>query len=61
MSFKARKKLMAGKRKCKRVGRSKTDDCGGVVCVCQKQSTLDLLVERSISGEMSCGKNDQQT
>ena len=32
--FKARKKLIARKRECSaRVGRSRADDCGGVVCV----------------------------
>ena len=34
VSFKARKKLIAGERKClTRAGRSRTDDCGGVICV----------------------------
>ena len=39
VGFKARKKLTAGERKCfKRVERSRTDDCGGVVCVRSKGS-----------------------
>ena len=38
------------------MGRSRTDDCGGVVC--QEQRILDLLVENSISGERSCGMID---
>ena len=34
---KARKKLIAGERKCsKRVGRSRTSDCGGQVCLEQR-------------------------
>ena len=34
IGFKARKKLIVGERKCsKRVGRSRTSDCGGAVCV----------------------------
>ena len=34
VSFKERKKLIAGERKCfKRLERSRTDDYGGVVCV----------------------------
>ena len=58
MGFKARKKLR--KRECSaKVGRSKADDCGGVVC--QEQRILDLLVESSISAERSCGMIDQQT
>ena len=60
MGFKARKKLVTREAKClKSVGRSRTDNCGGVVC--QEQRILDLLVEISISGAMSCGMNDQQT
>ena len=38
-SFKARKKLFTIKRECStRVGRSRADDCGGVVCVRRKGS-----------------------
>ena len=60
MGLKARKKLITRKRECSaRVGRSRADDYGGVVC--QEQRILDLLVESSISGERSCGMNDQQT
>ena len=34
VGFKARKKLIARKRECStRVGRSRADNCGGVVCV----------------------------
>ena len=39
MGFKARKKLITGKREWPaRVGRSRADDCGGVVCVKSKGS-----------------------
>ena len=39
MGFKARKKLITRKRECSaRVGRSRDDDCGGVVCVRSKGS-----------------------
>ena len=39
VGFKAGKKLIAGERKCcKRVGRSRTSDCGGAVCVRSKGS-----------------------
>ena len=61
MGFKARKKLIARNRECSaRVGRSRADDCGGVVCVSGAKD-LRLLVESSISGERSCGMIDQQT
>ena len=41
VGFKVQKKLIAGERKSsKRVGRSKTIDCGGAVC--QEQRILDL-------------------
>ena len=51
MGYKARKKLITRKRECSaRVGRSRAGDCGGVVCVCQEQRILVLLVESSISG-----------
>ena len=61
MGFKARKKLITRKRECAaRVGRSRADDCGGVMFVRSKR-ILDLLVESSISGERSCGMIDQQT
>ena len=34
VGFKARNKQIVGERKCfKRVGRSRTDDCGEVLCV----------------------------
>ena len=34
VGFKARKKLITRKIECSaRVGRSRTDDCGGVVCI----------------------------
>ena len=34
VGFKARKELITRKRECSaRVGRSRADDCGGVVCV----------------------------
>ena len=57
MGFKARKKLITRKRECSaRVGRSRADNCGGVV-----QIILDLLVESSIRGERSCGMIDLQT
>ena len=60
MDFKAQKKLITRKRECyARVGRSRADDCGGVVC--QEQRILDLFVESSISEERSCGMIDQQT
>ena len=37
VGFKARKKLITRKRECSaRVGRSRADDCGGVVCVRSK-------------------------
>ena len=39
MCFKARQKLITRKRECSaRVGRSRSDDCGGVVCVRSKGS-----------------------
>ena len=39
VSFKARNKLIARKTECStRVGRSRADDCGGVVCVRSKGS-----------------------
>ena len=63
VGFNARKKLITRKRECStRVGRSRADDCGGVMCV----RILDLLVESSISGERSCGERscgriDRQT
>ena len=39
VGFKARKKLITRKRECSaRVGRSRPDDCGGVVCVRSKGS-----------------------
>ena len=41
------------------VGRSRADDCGGVVC--PERRILDVLVESSISGERSCGMIDLQT
>ena len=60
IGFKARKKLITRKRECSaRVGRSRADDCVGVVC--QEQRILDLLVASSISGERSSGMIDQQT
>ena len=62
MGFEARNKLITRKREgSARVGRSRADDCGGVVCVCQEQRILDLLVESSISWKRSCGIIDQQT
>ena len=37
VGFKARKKLIMRKRECcARVGRSRADDCGGVVCLRSK-------------------------
>ena len=60
MGFEARKKMITRKRECSaRVARSRANDCGEGVC--QEQRILDLLVERSISGERSCGIIDQQT
>ena len=39
MGFKARKKLITRKRECSaRAGRSRADDCGGLVCVRSKGS-----------------------
>ena len=39
VGFKARKKLITRKRECSaRMGRSRADDCGGVVCVRSKGS-----------------------
>ena len=39
VDFKARKKLIMRKRECSaRVGRSRADDCGEVVCVKSKES-----------------------
>ena len=39
MGFKAGKKLITRKRECSaRVGRSRADDCGEVVCVRSKSS-----------------------
>ena len=39
VSFKAQKKLITRKRECsERVGRSRADDCCGVVCVRSKGS-----------------------
>ena len=39
VGFKARKKLIMRKRECSaRMGRSKADDCGGVVCFRSKGS-----------------------
>ena len=39
VGFKARKKLITRKRDCSaRVGRSRADDCGGVMCVRSKGS-----------------------
>ena len=39
VDFKARKKLITGERECfTRVGRSRAEDCGGVVCVRSKGS-----------------------
>ena len=43
------------------MGRSWADNCGGVVCVCQEQRILDLLVESSINVKTSCRMFDQQT
>ena len=42
-----------------RVGRSRADACGEVVC--QGQRIFDLLVESFISGERSYGMIDRQT
>ena len=53
--------MVVGERKCfKRMEMNTTDDCGGVVCVRSKR-ILDLLIESSISGEMSCRMNNRQT
>ena len=41
------------------VGRSRADDCGGVVY--QEQRILDLLVESPISVKRSCEMIDRQT
>ena len=39
VGFKARKKLIIRKRECSaRMGRSRADDCGGVMCVRSKGS-----------------------
>ena len=41
VGFEARKKLITRKRECSaRVGRSRSDDCGGVVCVKSKGSYI---------------------
>ena len=48
---------MSERESFRRVGRSRTDDCGVVVCV----RILDLLVDSSISVERSCEVIDQQT
>ena len=60
MGFKARKKLITRKREYSaRVGSSRADDCGGMVC--PERRILDLLVQSSISWERSCGMIDLQT
>ena len=48
MGFKARKKLITEENAFTRVGRSRADACGGVVC--EAQMVFDLLVESSIGG-----------
>ena len=60
MGFKAQKKLITREKECfTRVGRSRANDCGEVVC--QEQTILDLLVESSISVGRSCEMIDWQT
>ena len=61
VGFMARKKLIAGERKCsKRVTRRRTG-YSGEVRVCEERRILDFTVDSFISREMSCRKNDQQT
>ena len=58
--FKARKKVITRKRECSaRVGRSRADDCVGVVY--PQKKILYLLVESSKRGERSRGMIDLQT
>ena len=59
VGFKARKKLVTRKRAWEGVELiTVVEWC---VSDCQEQRILDLLVERSISEERSCGMIDQQT
>ena len=61
LGCKARKKLIAGERKCfKRVGSGRTDDWSGVVRV-RRKGSYNCFLESSICGEMCCEMNDQQT
>ena len=54
MGFKARKKLITGERKCfTRVGRSRADDCGGVVCVATVSRAKNL---RFVGREFQAGR-----